>query len=317
MEEILRVENLSKSFGELKAVDELSFAVEKGKFFAFLGQNGAGKSTTINMLIGTIIKDSGNIIYAGNKNFKEFKDKIGVVFQNNIFDKMLTAEENMKLYGRLYSKNNEDINARYEELAELFKFKKFEKKKFKSLSGGQKRRLEIARALFNTPEILFLDEPTTGLDPKTRIDVWKIINGIRTSYGMTVFFTTHYMEETADADEVVIIDNGKKIAEGSPAFLKEKFSSDRIKIVPVDEEKFEKLIEAREYIKIADQYEFLLKNAQEEIELLTLYKNEIKFFEVLRGSMDDVFLNAVGKGIGEEEEWKTFLLWQSVIACYF
>ena len=122
MEEILRVENLSKSFGELKAVDELSFAVEKGKFFAFLGQNGAGKSTTINMLIGTIIKDSGNIIYAGNKNFKEFKDKIGVVFQNNIFDKMLTAEENMKLYGRLYSKNNEDINARYEELAELFFF---------------------------------------------------------------------------------------------------------------------------------------------------------------------------------------------------
>ena len=119
---------------------------------------------------------------------------------------------------------------------------------------------------------------------------------------MTVFLTTHYMEETADADEVVIIDNGKKIAEGSPAFLKEKFSSDRIKIVPVDEEKFEKLIEAREYIKIADQYEFLLKNAQEEIELLTLYKNEIKFFEVLRGSMDDVFLNAVGKGIGEEEE---------------
>ena len=302
MSEILRVENLSKSFGHLKAVDNLSFSVESGKLFAFLGQNGAGKSTTINMLIGSLSADNGQIVYGGNKSFKEFKDKIGVVFQNNIFDEVLTVEENLKLFGRLYSKNKDSIKERYEELAKLFKYKSFEKKKFKNLSGGQKRRVEIARALFNTPEILFLDEPTTGLDPKTRIDVWKVINNVRKETGMTVFLTTHYMEETNDADEVVIIHNGKKIAEGTPAELKEKLSSDRIKIVPKNLKRFEKLCKDLSYEKVADQFEFLLKDAQEEIELLEKFKDEIKFFEVLRGSMDDVFLNVVGESVFGEDE---------------
>ena len=302
MSEILRVENLSRSFGHLKAVDNLSFSVESGKLFAFLGQNGAGKSTTINMLIGSLSADNGQIVYGGNKSFKEFKDKIGVVFQNNIFDEVLTVEENLKLFGRLYSKNKDSIKERYEELAKLFKYKSFEKKKFKNLSGGQKRRVEIARALFNTPEILFLDEPTTGLDPKTRIDVWKVINNVRKETGMTVFLTTHYMEETNDADEVVIIHNGKKIAEGTPAELKEKLSSDRIKIVPKNQKRFEKLCKDLSYEKVADQFEFLLKDAQEEIELLEKFKDEIKFFEVLRGSMDDVFLNVVGESVFGEDE---------------
>lgn len=302
MSEILRVENLSKSFGHLKAVDNLSFSVESGKLFAFLGQNGAGKSTTINMLIGSLSADNGQIVYGGNKSFKEFKDKIGVVFQNNIFDEVLTVEENLKLFGRLYSKNKDSIKERYEELAKIFKYKSFEKKKFKNLSGGQKRRVEIARALFNTPEILFLDEPTTGLDPKTRIDVWKVINNVRKETGMTVFLTTHYMEETNDADEVVIIHNGKKIAEGTPAELKEKLSSDRIKIVPKNQKRFEKLCKDLSYEKVADQFEFLLKDAQEEIELLEKFKDEIKFFEVLRGSMDDVFLNVVGESVFGEDE---------------
>ncbi len=302
MAEILRVENLFKCFGQLKAVDDLSFCVESGKLFAFLGQNGAGKSTTINMLIGTLCPDGGKIVYGGDKSFKQFKDKIGVVFQNNIFDNFLTVEENMKLFGRLYSKNSESIKERYEELANLFKFKSFEKKKFKILSGGQKRRVEIARALFNTPEILFLDEPTTGLDPKTRIDVWKVVNEIRKKTGMTVFLTTHYMEETADADEVVIIHNGRKIVDGTPAVLKEKFSCDRIRIVPKNQKKFEKLCKGQEFSLVADQFEFLLKDSKEEIELLEKFKDEIKFFEVLRGSMDDVFLNAVGESVFGEDE---------------
>lgn len=290
---ILEVKNLSKSFGRLKAVDDLSFKVESGKLFAFLGQNGAGKSTTINMLIGTLERDGGTIVYANNKSFNEFKEKIGVVFQNNILDEALTVEENLKLFGRLYAKNNERISERYEELSALFEFKAFEKKKFRNLSGGQKRRVEIARALFNTPEILFLDEPTTGLDPKTRIDVWNVINKVRKDTGMTVFLTTHYMEETADADEVVIIHNGRKIAEGSPAELKEKFSSDKIKIVPKNEKDFENVIAKLSYTKTADQYEFLSKNVKEEISLLNKFKEYIKYFEVVKGSMDDVFLNAV------------------------
>lgn len=299
---ILEVEKLSKNFGLLKAVDELSFSVDKGKLFAFLGQNGAGKSTTINMLIGTLERDGGNIVYDGDKAFKQFKDKIGVVFQNNICDDMLSVEENLKLFGRLYSDKGDDVKARYAALAEMFELKAFEKKKFKTLSGGQKRRVEIARALFNTPEILFLDEPTTGLDPKTRIDVWRIINRIRTEMGMTVFLTTHYMEETADADEVVIIHEGKKIAEGSPAELKDKYSCDKIRIVPVNEQAFEKMARGMKFNKVADYYEFQSKNAAEEIELLAKLKSQIKYFEVLRGSMDDVFLNALGKSGKEAKE---------------
>lgn len=300
MAEILSVKHLSKSFGQLKAVDDLSFKVESGKLFAFLGQNGAGKSTTINMLIGMLERDGGEIVYAGDQTFTQFKEKIGVVFQNNILDNFLTVEENIKLYGRLYAENNERIKNRYEELAKLFEFKEFEKKKFKTLSGGQKRRVEVARALFNTPEILFLDEPTTGLDPKTRIDVWRVINKIRRDTGMTVFLTTHYMEETADADEVVIIHNGKKIAEGTPSLLKEKYSADKIKIVPKNEEKFVSLLGDMPYTKIADQFEFLSKNADEEIEFLSKMKDQIKLFEVVKGSMDDVFLNAVGQTIRGE-----------------
>lgn len=302
MAEILRVKNLSKSFGDLKAVDDLSFNVESGKLFAFLGQNGAGKSTTINMLIGTLKGDGGEIVYAGDKTLAEFKEKIGVVFQNNILDDVLTVEENIKLFGRLYTDNAESIKARYEELAEVFEFKTFEKKKFKTLSGGQKRRVEVAKALFNTPEILFLDEPTTGLDPKTRIDVWKVINKIRRETGMTVFLTTHYMEETADADEVVIIHNGKKIADGSPSVLKERYSSDKIKIVPKNEKEFEEIVGEARYTKVADQYEFLFKDTDEEIEFLNKMKKYIKYFEVIKGSMDDVFLNAVGKNIKGAEK---------------
>ncbi len=302
MSAILQVENLSKSFGQVLAVNNLNFKVESGEFLAFLGQNGAGKSTTINMLIGNLERDSGNIVYAEGKSFKEFKEKIGVVFQNNILDDLLTVEENLKFFGRLYSKNNENIKERYEELSKLFEFKDFEKKKFKHLSGGQKRRVEIARALFNSPKILFLDEPTTGLDPKTRIDVWNIIHKIRKESGMTVFLTTHYMEETADADNVKIIHNGKMIAEGSPSYLKEKYSSDKIKIVPKDEKSFENIVKKFKFTKISDQYEILSKDVNEEIEILNFLKEHIKYFEVVKGSMDDVFLNAVEEALKGENK---------------
>lgn len=302
MDDIIIVENLNKSFGDNKAVDNLSFNVKRGEFFSFLGQNGAGKSTTINMLIGTLAPDSGFIKYGNGKSYKEFKNKIGIVYQNNILDNLLTVEENLKFFGSLYIKDKKLMKDRYQELAKLFDFKSFEKKKFKTLSGGQKRKVEVARALFNTPEILILDEPTTGLDPKTRIDVWNIIEKIRKNTGMTVFLTTHYMEETADADEVMIIHNGKKIAQGSPATLKERYSCDKVTIVPKNQVSFEKSIENMEYKKNADFYLFLFDDSKKEIEFLNKFKNQIKYFEVHRGSMDDVFLNAVGEKITGEEK---------------
>lgn len=304
MSTIIKVDNLCKSFGSLKAVDNISFTVEKGKLFAFLGQNGAGKSTTINMLIGTLKNDSGTIVYDENKTYEQYKSKIGVVFQNNIFDDMLTVEENMKLYGRLYTDKNLRIQERYEELAKQFDFKEFEKKKFRTLSGGQKRRVEIARALFCSPEILFLDEPTTGLDPRTRIEVWEILQNLRKSTNMTIFLTTHYMEETADADDVVIIHKGKIIAKGTPAELKEQYSQDKIRIVPKNEKDFELKLasEGISYTKVSDYYEILSKDVKKEIEILKGFENDIKYFEVLRGSMDDVFLKAIGENSAEDKE---------------
>jgi len=244
MDTIIEVKNLSKAFGEVKAVDELSFSVRKGSLFAFLGQNGAGKSTTINMLIGLLQKDGGEILYDGSSDYAAFKDQIGVVFQNNILDDMLTVEENLHLYGRLYLNTGAEVKKRYKEIVSLLSLNTFLKKRLKNLSGGQRRKVEIARALWNTPQILFLDEPTTGLDPKTRAEVWNVLHKIRKENGMTVFLTTHYMEETADADDVVIIHKGSLVAQGSPANLKDEHSGDRLLITPHNAETLEEVLRA-------------------------------------------------------------------------
>lgn len=297
---VISVENLSKSFGSLKAVDNLSFSVPKGSLFAFLGQNGAGKSTTINMLVGLLEKDSGTILYNGNGN-TSFKEKIGVVFQNNIFDELLSAEENLLLYGALYMADKKAVKTRYNEIIALLSMEDFAKKRVKTLSGGQKRKAEIARALFISPEVLFLDEPTTGLDPKTRAEVWDILNSVRKSTNMTLFLTTHYMEEAANADRVVIIHRGKKVSEGSPAELKSKYSSDRLIITPNDSEQFEKTLQNAGYSfeKAAENFILHTGDTAKTIEFLSLFKNEIRYFEVKKGTMDDVFLNATGERIGE------------------
>lgn len=285
MNNIIEVKNLSKSYGAIRAVDDLSFSVPKGSLFAFLGQNGAGKSTTINVLIGMLSKDSGEVVYGGGESFAAFKNKIGTVFQNNILDENLTVAENMRLFGMLYMKSKTEMSRRFDEIIDLLKMSGFLGQRVINLSGGQRRKAEIARVLWCKPEILFLDEPTTGLDPKTRIQVWDVINSLRESTGMTVFLTTHYMEETADADEVVIIHKGRKAAQGSPAELKAEYSHDRLLITPVDGDA---------YIKQVD-------DAQDAIMYLYENRNNIRFFESKKGSMDDVFLNAVGEKFDEEE----------------
>lgn len=301
-ETIIKVKNLTKSFGGNKAVGGISFAVQSGSFFAFLGQNGAGKSTTINMLIGLLQKDGGEIYYADNRSLDEFKNRIGVVFQNNVFDEKLSVKENLQLYGTFYLPDRNAMSKRYKEIISLFNLGEVEKKRFGTLSGGQKRKAEVARALFPSPKILFLDEPTTGLDPKTRMEVWNILHDVRNETGMTLFLTTHYMEETAEADKVIIIHKGEKVCEGSPSELKAKHSHDKLFIVPKNEAEFEeKLVKQNiPYKKTADNYVIRIDDTAKSIDILSALKNDIRFYEVKKGSMDDVFLTVVGESIGEE-----------------
>ncbi|MFA6801789.1 MAG: ABC transporter ATP-binding protein, partial [Acholeplasmataceae bacterium] len=225
-----------------------------------------------------------------------FRTKIGVVFQNNVLDNLLTVKENLVLRGSLYLDSKEEVLNRYEELKSYLDFSSFENQKFKTLSGGQKRRIEIARALFSNPKLLLLDEPTTGLDPETRQSVWKVIDKLREEQGLTIFLTTHYMEEAANADHVVIINRGKIVVEGSPAELKNQYSYDRIKIVAKDKNIFRKFLESEkiDYQKIANQFMIRVNETEETFDLLNQFRPFTHSFEVIKGSMDDVFLNVIG-----------------------
>lgn len=210
---IIEIENLSKSFKDVKAVSDLSFSVKKGELFAFLGINGAGKSTTISIICNQLKKDSGKIVIDGvdiDKNSESINSKLGVVFQASVLDGFLTVYDNLKNRAALYGIYGKEFEKRIDELSDILNFKDLLKRSVKKLSGGQRRKIDIARALFHHPKILILDEPTTGLDPQTRKNIWNVINKLRKEEKITVLLTTHYMEEAADADYVVIIDSGKK-----------------------------------------------------------------------------------------------------------
>jgi multidrug/hemolysin transport system ATP-binding protein len=280
-------------------VDDLSFTVPSHGLFAFLGQNGAGKSTTINMLIGLLKPDTGSIVFDDSKDFAVFKNRIGVVFQSNIFDDLLTVEENLTVYGTLYLDNSEAIKQRLSEVITLFGMEEYAKRRFGKLSGGQKRKVEVARALFTSPDLLFLDEPTTGLDPRTRAEVWEILNNVRLNSGMTIFLTTHYLEEAADADYVVIIHKGQRVCAGSPAELKALYSKNRVLITPNDAALLERQLASRQlsFTKTADTYEVPIESAESSIELLYEIRENVRFYEAIKGSIDDVFLNVIGEEI--------------------
>ena len=303
MNKIIAVNNLHKSFGETEAVKGIDFHVETGSSFAFLGQNGAGKSTTINIILGLLKPDQGGVDYGAFGSFEEFKQNIGVVFQNNVFDDNLSVEENLLLYGQLYLKNTKTVKTRFSEICELLCLEEYAKKRFKTLSGGQKRKAEIARALFNTPRILFLDEPTTGLDPKTRAEMWTVLNDIQRKSKMTIFLTTHYMEETVNADKVVIIHRGQRVCQGSPAELKAKYSHDKLLVTPNDARVLENTLTEQgfEFKRITDTYMIKIHNSAASIDLLYSIKDNVRYYESIKGSMDDVFLNAVGEDIGGDK----------------
>lgn len=233
MSNIIQINHLSKSFGSVKAVQDLSFRVKEGELFAFLGINGAGKSTTINIMCGQLSKDSGSVLideHDLDKDIDFVKRELGVVFQSSVLDSALSVYDNLESRAALYGITGIEFKKRLAELAKILDFEDLLKRTVGKLSGGQRRRIDIARALFHKPKILILDEPTTGLDPQTRRTLWNVISSFRKNENMTVFLTTHYMEEAAEADYVVIIDDGKISAEGTPLELKNIYTGDYITI---------------------------------------------------------------------------------------
>ena len=296
MENSIEINNLSKSFKDVKAVDDLSFKVKKGEFFAFLGVNGAGKSTTISIMCGQLAKDSGSVTVNGKNiedGMNEIRKEIGVVFQSSLLDTPLTVRDNLEMRAALYDITGSEFEQRLNELAELLDFKDLLKRTYGKLSGGQKRKIDVARALFHHPSILILDEPTTGLDPQTRKIMWKVISDLRQKEGITVFLTTHYMEEVADADYVVILDGGKIVAQGTPLELKNRYTGDFITIYNTSEEEIKRL--GKPYRKIRDAYRIAVKDTCEAKALIVRFPEIFEDFEITKGKMDDVFLAATGK----------------------
>lgn len=296
MENVIKIEGLCKSFGDIKAVDNLSFNVKEGELFAFLGINGAGKSTTISIICGQLKRDSGSVFINGeniDSSLSKIKGELGVVFQNSVLDKSLSVYDNLKSRAALYGICGERFKERLNELSEMLDFKNLLKREVKKLSGGQRRRIDVARALIHSPKILILDEPTTGLDPQTRKTLWNVIDRLRHERKMTVFLTTHYMEEAADADYVVIIDSGKISAEGTPLQLKNAYTGDFITFYGAKKAEVESL--GMPYEEIRDAYRVAVPNTAAATELIVKYSEIFKDYEITKGKMDDVFLAVTGK----------------------
>ena len=298
MNTIIKIDNLTKTYGSLKAVDNLSFEIRKGELFAFLGVNGAGKSTTINIICGQLKKDEGTVIIDElnlDDNLAKIKKKIGVVFQASMLDPQLTVKDNLEIKASLYGLSRKEIKSRVHELAEILDFNSYLNRPLAKLSGGQKRRIDIARALLNKPDILILDEPTTGLDPQTRKMIWAVITKLRKENNMTVLLTTHYMEEASEADYVVIIDQGKMVAHGTPLDLKNKYVGDYMLIYNVKEEDVKKL--GLPYINIPNGYKIEVNDTLEATNLIVNNRELFVDYELIKGKMDDVFLKVTGKNL--------------------
>ena len=304
MSDMIEISHLSKRFGSVQAVRDLSFHVKEGELFAFLGINGAGKSTTINILCGQLSKDAGTVRIDSvnlDENPDNIKRSLGVVFQNSVLDKDLSVQDNLQSRAALYGICGKAFRDRLEELAGLLEFEDLLKRTVGKLSGGQRRRIDIARALLHRPKILILDEPTTGLDPQTRSTLWRVVEDLRKNEGITVFLTTHYMEEAADADYVVILDSGQIVAEGTPLSLKNTYTGDFITIYEVQEEQINRL--GMPYEAIRDAYRVSVPNTAAATELIMKYPELFQDYEITKGKMDDVFLAVMGKklAVGTEK----------------
>ncbi|EFI66699.1 ABC transporter ATP-binding protein [Lysinibacillus sp. HST-98] len=298
----IKVENLCKQYGKQQAVKGISFTVEQGTLFAFLGENGAGKSTTIEILCTLLKKSSGQVtingftLDASNDN-ADIRKSIGVVFQQSLLDERLTVRENILHRGKTYGLSKTQLTDNYQFVSTYLHLEDIEKKKYGTLSGGQKRRADIARALIHRPSILFLDEPTTGLDPQTRQFVWQAIKQLQLETNMTVFLTTHYMEEAAVAHQVTVIKQGNIVAQGSPDALKTKYAYDSMALVFQNAQEGVKFLEenAISYTEKQGIYTIRLSSTLQALPLLKKAEPLIASFEVIKGSMDDVFLHIMAE----------------------
>ena len=296
MEPIIQIAHLNKSFGEVKAVQDLSFQVKHGELFAFLGVNGAGKSTTISILCGQLRADSGTVTVCGHSVTEEpdaIAARLGVVFQGSVLDQPLSVRDNLRSRAALYGITGQAFEARLQELAQLLDFGDLLHRTVGKLSGGQRRRIDVARALLHKPEILILDEPTTGLDPQTRKQLWDVIAALRREEGMTVFLTTHYMEEAADAEYVVILDSGRIAAEGTPLYLKNTYTGDFITLYGADAAAVEALGLPTETLRGALRVS--VPDTAAATRLIVAHPELFTDYEITKGKMDDVFLAVTGK----------------------
>lgn len=300
MENVIEIKGLNKSYGQVKAVSDLSFKVKQGELFAFLGVNGAGKSTTISVMCGTLSKDSGGVSISGidiDKDSDAVKRNLGVVFQHSVLDKSLSVKDNLESRASLYGIYGAQFKERLNYLASILGFEDILNRTVGKLSGGQRRKIDVARALIHDPKILVLDEPTTGLDPQTRTMLWGVVDKFRKEKNMTVFLTTHYMEEASDADYVVIIDGGKIVAEGTPLDLKNTYTGDFIFLYGIDDDIATKL--GVPFDKVGLAHRFSVKNTQQATELILKYPELFKDYEITKGKMDSVFLAVTGKTLVE------------------
>ncbi|MBC1424475.1 ABC transporter ATP-binding protein [Listeria seeligeri] len=297
---MIKLTKLVKNYGKVEAVKGINLEVEKGELFAFLGENGAGKSTTISMICTESEPTSGEIFIDDEKltfkNKKAFRQKLGVVFQDNVLDDLLTVKENLYNRASLYGKTKAEIAARLELVSSIMGIDDILERRFEKLSGGQKRRAEIARAIMHEPEILLLDEPTTGLDPKTRVSVWNIINYLREQFGITVFLTTHYLEEAKDADQLAVINKGEIIAQGTPSEIRSRFSMDKIVFYDVDFAKLQPIIQ-----QVGLPFQISKGNMRVDmidgnigiLALLNQTEGLYGSFEVIKGNLDDAFISMI------------------------
>ncbi|HHT69792.1 MAG TPA: ATP-binding cassette domain-containing protein [Firmicutes bacterium] len=300
MEKMMEVHGLMKSYGKVEAVRGIDFYVEKGKLFAFLGPNGAGKSTTIDILSTALKADQGTAVingYSLGKEDSKIRSSIGVVFQGHHLDDLLTVRENLLSRGSFYGLQGKALHEAVEQAAQEAEVTDFLHRPYGKLSGGQRRRADIARALVNRPQILFLDEPTTGLDAQTRRNVWDRIHELQKEKGMTVFLTTHYMEEAASADYVIVIDHGKIAAKGTPAQLKQEYAKDQLRLWANDLTPVRGLVEemALSYDQHADVLTITIPSTLEALPIIERVRDHIAGFEVLQGTMDDAFIGITGK----------------------